>query len=684
AVYSNSSTFTGPITATGSNSPASGQRGGAGTIYLQPASQSFPDIIIDAGGNGTPPAALTLVSTGPRLNSVTSRGGSNARFPDVTRIDLPLVLTTNSVTRFDTLTTISGDFSIASGAQVRLDSLVSFPQSVNLLGGAGLLLPTSPVSIAGNLSLAAAGNNISWPAAIPCSITVAGDCTIDANSTFNGNALGFPAATGPGAGTSSTTGASGGAGAGHGGNGATSATFAGGLAYGSLSQPTTPGSGGGNFQASIAGAGGGAVRLNVAGTLTHNGTITCNGTAGVSAAGSGSGGSIWISAGSLAGSGSLGANGANGGSSWGGGAGGRIAVYSNASTFTGPISATGGNSTASGQRGGAGTIYLQPASQSFPDIIIDAGGTGTPPAALTPVNNLQFARSLLARGGSNTRLIDFVLSQQPIIISQASRTEFVLPLSLPTSLRAEGGSAITLPSGDNTLDGSLELRGTSSTLTWNGPDQLRLTTGAGAVIDATCSISGTGRGFPAATGPGAGPNSTTGAFGAAGAGHGGRGAAAGPQPGGLAYDSETNPNEPGSGGGNYPNASGGSGGGALLFTVNGTLTLNGSIVMNGTQGVGAAGAGSGGSVFINADRLEGSGTITAAGGTAGGNSWGAGAGGRIAIYACDLTLPVSNITAPRGFSNSNQAEAGTISFGSSGITITQQPPSLTVLSGFPL
>jgi hypothetical protein len=121
------------------------------------------------------------------------------------------------------------------------------------------------------------------------------------------------------------------------------------------------------------------------------------------------------------------------------------------------------------------------------------------------------------------------------------------------------------------------------------------------------------------------------------------------------------------------------------LTVEGTLTMNGLLSVNGVQGTGgAAGAGSGGSVLVDTGRLEGSGSITANGGAGGSGFWGAGAGGRIAIYSCDQVLPPGNIVALRGTTSGNQAEDGTISFGSSSVIILQQPPSLTVLSGRPL
>ncbi|MFZ4575862.1 MAG: hypothetical protein ACOYN0_15825, partial [Phycisphaerales bacterium] len=499
-------------------------------------------------------------------------------------------------------------------------------------------------------------------------------------------------------------------------------TFAGGAQYGSITQPTEMGSGGGSYVGNPAGSGGGAVRLVVGNTLLINGSITSNGTSGVSASGSGSGGSVWITTNSIAGSGLIAANGGDGAGGWGGGSGGRIAIYSNSSTFTGALRATGGSSSLP-NRGASGTIYVKPSAQALPDVVLDAGGNGAPPAALTTID-LPAINTLVTRNGCNARFTQLLQLNVPVSLTGGVTAQFDqlvnplgdvtadansnltfgqpvafanniaitnnsgltldAPLEVPGNLTIANGSRLRLPRGDNRVLGNFSLSGTGNSLLWTSGLFQNLDVGGNATIDAGSSIDCTARGFPTDQGPGRGTASTSGSFGGAGAGHGGQGATAGPFAGGLAYGSITNPTEPGSGGGNYVGQPGGTGGGALRLSVGNTMSLNGSIVCNGTAGSGPAGAGSGGAILIEASRLLGNGTIAANGGAAGSGSWGAGAGGRIAIYACDLTLPITNIVAGRGVTSGVQAEDGTIAFGSSSITIVQQPPSLTVLSGRPL
>jgi len=158
-------------------------------------------------------------------------------------------------------------------------------------------------------------------------------------------------------------------------------------------------------------------------------------------------------------------------------------------------------------------------------------------------------------------------------------------------------------------------------------------------LDAGASVNGAGCGFrgvtrsldPAPRSTGYGPGAGTAKRGA---GHGGQGG----NNGGPAYGDPENPLAPGSSGGVESDSplllgQSGSGGGAVLIEANGTVTLNGSINVNGgsfSLWSGNAG-GSGGSVNLYGRRIAGSsGAIHAAGGT-GGSIAGGGAGGRVAV-----------------------------------------------------
>jgi len=191
-------------------------------------------------------------------------------------------------------------------------------------------------------------------------------------------------------------------------------------------------------------------------------------------------------------------------------------------------------------------------------------------------------------------------------------------------------------------------------------------------------------GFPAASGPGAG--CSWGAQGA-GASYGGRG---GHHSSGFAagepYGSPNAPVDLGSGGGG---SAGGAGGGLIRLEVQGCLTIDGEVSADGaegTPGIGAGG-GSGGTLYVDAGQLVGSGAFHAAGGDGSthpaGYKGGGGGGGRIAIYTADLQMNPAQITAAGGVGYEHGG-AGTVFFGSLCITIAQQPVGGIVGIGEPV
>ena len=202
-----------------------------------------------------------------------------------------------------------------------------------------------------------------------CFLTIATDASIQGASgslvasRMDVSAKGYGSASGPGAGGSSS-GYTGGGGAGYGGKGGNGASTAGGLAYGSITQPLDLGSGGGTgYGGNAGGSGGGILRVTVAGALQLDGQLTANGASGSGSAGGGSGGSVYVTAGSLAGVGAVSANGGAagpgfGGHIGGGGGGGIIAIYYDDMGGFPPshITVTGGTGY---QAGWVGTIHLQ-------------------------------------------------------------------------------------------------------------------------------------------------------------------------------------------------------------------------------------------------------------------------------------------------------------------------------------
>ncbi len=199
---------------------------------------------------------------------------------------------------------------------------------------------------------------------------IGGNMTIDSGGRINLSGLGYSANNGPGKATSSC-------GAGHGGVGsAISICTSPNVAYDNLFDPSDLGSG------SSAG-GGGLLRMNVDGNVTNNGTISCDGSS------SGSGGSITVYANNIGGSGTFTANGSQGGSLYGGG--GRIAFYYHDYTLGQTPLATGAGSS---DFAGAGTVYLRDLDESNGTLVVDNGSTytGVTSIASTPQYVPAFAQ----------------------------------------------------------------------------------------------------------------------------------------------------------------------------------------------------------------------------------------------------------------------------------------------------
>lgn len=207
---------------------------------------------------------------------------------------------------------------------------------------------------------------------------VLGNLTVATNASINAVGLGFPAGQGPGR---QLTGSGGGGG--HGGEAGVwnhyQAGGPGGGCYGSVTNPTSLGSGG-HYA-----AGGGAVLINVSGTTTIDGAILANGGPFTGDRGGGAGGSIRIITDTLQGNGSIYAKGSGPfpayASGMASGGGGRIAIY--CSTFSFPLSTN--NLSASSvpcyysyaSAGAAGTLYIKMASEPLGTLIVDNHNVST-------------------------------------------------------------------------------------------------------------------------------------------------------------------------------------------------------------------------------------------------------------------------------------------------------------------
>ena len=176
------------------------------------------------------------------------------------------------------------------------------------------------------------------------------------------------------------------------------------------------------------------------------------------------------------------------------------------------------------------------------------------------------------------------------------------------------------------------------------------------------SINATGKGYMVGQGPGS-PSAK-----ACGAGHGGKGGSYDQNPGGVSYGNATMPITAGSGANaSYSHGTLGSGGGALRIIVSDRLTINdsddyggGSIQSNGTADTNKyAGSGAGGSIWIDADIIEGNAVkaIQAKGGNGVYKSSGGG-GGRVAIYADSNTMDNRSISVSGGTYHYKRSASG--------------------------
>jgi hypothetical protein len=227
-----------------------------------------------------------------------------------------------------------------------------------------------------------------------------------------------------------------------------------------------------------------------------------------------------------------------------------------------------------------------------------------------------------------------------------------LALHTTAALAVVFTSNTTLATGVTTYDGQ-PIIVSNCTLTVNGPhsftsllvtsngvvthspapageaaNSLNLTIGQDATVETGSRIDVSASGYGAQSGPGQGSYAY---YGGSGGGYGGEGGGSG----GTNYGSITAPVDFGSGGGNGGDYdSGGVGGGIVRLSVGGTLTVWGQILANGQSSRSRSAGGSGGSVYLTAGMLAGSGVIRATGGD-GANG---GAGGRIALYYTTSTF----------------------------------------------
>ena len=261
--------------------------------------------------------------------------------------------------------TVSGPFSVSG--------------NLTMTGATGTF--KAPIEVGGNAALSGATKiTTSAAVAIPTDkvdLTVEGDFTIGADAEINVTGCGYAAYYGPGCPGSKVTAEY--LGGSYGGRATSSVGLTGSDPYGSIYDPLDFGSG---AQGALPTAGGGVVLLKVGGALTLNGAIISDGVKANYC--TGSGGSVNITAKTISGAGRISANGGIASSDLGPGAGGRIAVKltgadADFAAWTGFMTAYGANRKATGNQAGAGTVYLQKGTDANMrgTLIVDSGIAAT-------------------------------------------------------------------------------------------------------------------------------------------------------------------------------------------------------------------------------------------------------------------------------------------------------------------
>ena len=191
------------------------------------------------------------------------------------------------------------------------------------------------------------------------------------------------------------------------------------------------------------------------------------------------------------------------------------------------------------------------------------------------------------------------------------------------------------------------------------PAGLNLSVAGNVEVDAGGAIQANGNGYGGSTGPGAGRTAGSPADGS-GAGYGGIGGMSSSNAiGGTTYGSFLQPINLGSGGGASYAGVGGAGGGAIQIAAGGTFLINGAISADGANGTNSrSGGGSGGSIWITAYIVSGSGVIRVQGGAGEPTHGGGGGGGRIAIQS-DMNS-FTGLLAAYGGSGARIGAAGTV------------------------
>ncbi|GAB4146262.1 MAG: hypothetical protein OHK0017_06560 [Patescibacteria group bacterium] len=619
AYYYQTKTFTGSTTAY----PGAGNGGGiggAGTVYEKAASSSNGNLSIVSNVAGTY-THTTIDSTNLSVDAVQN-----------------LTISSNTTVYLDKALTIPGTLDVSGATYIGATTPFGNIGTLNVNNGA-LLSTRNNTTI--KQYVVDLNTNI-------LNVNTGGAINVDGRG-FQGGQTNNQAGFGTGGGSFACR-SGGGAFGGAGGN-STYGDLGGSSIYGSITQPTDLGSGSGYSGCGGVGAsGGGAIKLNVNGTLTNNGSISANGTnAPSSYIGGGSGGSLWVIANTIAGNGTFSANGGAGGYQAGGGGGGRIAMYYQTKTISGTVSAYGGAGNNGSVGGGSGSIFDKSNSATNGDLSFVTNLTAQ--AAVSSIDSSNFSLSAIDN----------------LIVSQYSSLNLDKSISIANNFNINGITTFRNTASFGAIN-NMTVSSTGYITSQNNTtakvytidlnvSNLTINTGGAINVD--------GKGFRGGQttsengyGPGASNYGSPSSGGAAYGGVGGNGSGG---PGSTnTYGSISQPTDLGSGSGYaYSGGAGSNGGGAIKLTVTGTLNNSGSISANGVLGsTNYIGGSSGGSVWLTAGTFAGNGSISANGGAGGFQAGGAG-GGRIALYYQTRTYS-GTTTVTGGAAGSNGGQAGAV------------------------
>ncbi len=653
--------------------------GAPGTIYVQTTGQSSGQgtLIVDAGGRSV--GDTTLISTnvtGTVAGNVIV--GTNCVLAVASNTTLALSgnvsgNTTNAYLKLvgGTLT-VPAAFSVSNCTFWVVNPSTFSPASVTVASN-GLWISDFPASLSGSLTVQGGGRVThsanSTVAATPyykVDLTIGGSLTVETNGMIDAKAKGFSSQNGPGKSSGGGT-----YGASHGGLGGNAGAFP---TYGSVTNPTTLGSGG-SYQ-----SGGGAIILRVAGGCTLHGIIMADGGNFDSSFREGAaGGSVNLNADTLTGTGLLSANGNTNSmaSQYNGGGGGRIAVRLATGTDFGSVvmQAFGGPGST---YGAAGTLYRQIGTQAAGqgNLIVDNRGSSSTASTLISTNvtdalagNVTLGTNAILAVASNTTLAlsgnvsgyttnaylklvggtvtvpaAFTFSNCTFWIANPSTCSPATSLTVPTNSILLSDATHTIAGSLIVQDGGLVTHSANSTVAATPYNKVDLTIGGSLTVAAGGRIDVKQKGFSAGNGPapGSGCNAS----------HGGLGTGAGVTY--TTYGSITNPTTLGSGG----QSSDTGGGGAVSLRVSGAATVNGLIRADaGDSTSDWRYSAAGGSVNLVADTLTGSGVISANGNTNAFNYSGGG-GGRVAVKLA--SGPDTGGVALRAYGGKNGGAPGTV------------------------